>query len=760
MSPLATSQNSGIPAAFSRKEKPAKDATSLAAGVLFVTPQGKALFLRRAENGEWSLPFGGVDGDEDFIDAALREVTEETGHTVDGAVHGVYRTNAADCGGLDAVTFVNEVDEEFEPVLNDEHDQALWAPLDAVPQPVHFGLVQALEKFFDEEADEGEHDSGSASEIAQRIRLQRRIDADREFAKLAGDGKAEHEVFIRYNGDFPFDKFLKNLHRLGAVGASRTITMQDENDEEIPVGWDGDGADRIIEATVDGRNVIAQDAADIALDRLPPGVKTTATDAALVLAIDRESVRDFDKDNRLHVAMTNVSKANVCPYRGEEIPGWEELGLDPHRIYRLLRAPEELKKAAPTFNRLPLLRQHVPVSADDHQPTEVVGATGSDCEFHDPYLTNSLVVWAKDSIDAIENKARAELSAGYHYRADMTPGNFGGIPYDGVMRDVVGNHVALVETGRAGPDVVVADSMESFMITRPTRIAAVALDLTLRGVRPLLAQDQKVNLLPLFDGVTSKNLKERRKSILEGVRANLKGRTIAQDAQLDHVEELLDRLEKAPLANADESVSEEQHNAMAAAANGESNLGIPKDVGEEYLDADKGKTFDEGNFREVLKSKGLADDDIEEIVKLLPSAPAAKDEDPDDEKVKKDSDEDKEKAMGKDEMNAAIAAAVKTERKRGQEIRVAFDEVRPYVGDLPSSLAFDSAVGVYQHSLKMLGVDDAEEIKELPALRAILKLQPRAGIRASEKPAHVATDSAGVKSFNEFYPGADRIGVA
>ena len=39
------------------------------------------------------------------------------------------------------------------------------------------------------------------------------------------------------------------------------------------------------------------------------------------------------------------------------------------------------------------------------------------------------------------------------------------------------------------------------------------------------------------------------------------------------------------------SKTPKQHRAMAAAAHGKSNLGIPPKVGKEFLKADKGKTF-------------------------------------------------------------------------------------------------------------------------------------------------------------------------
>ena len=181
-------------------------------------------------------------------------------------------------------------------------------------------------------------------------------------------------------------------------------------------------------------------------------------------AYDRAaSARTYDVDGRLHVARSNISKANVCTYNGSEIPDSQSLGLDPNRVYKLLRDPKELESAAATFNNIPVLSQHVPVSAEDHQPDLVVGSTGTDAEFVVPYLTNSLVIWSQDAIDAIESEAQKELSCAYRYTADMTPGTYMGRSYDGVMRGIVGNHLAIVPEGRAGSDVVVADGRANGM---------------------------------------------------------------------------------------------------------------------------------------------------------------------------------------------------------------------------------------------------------------------------------------------------------
>lgn len=178
----------------------------------------------------------------------------------------------------------------------------------------------------------------------------------------------------------------------------------------------------------------------------------------LRLALDRESVRYIDGDGRLHVRTSHISKANVCPYRGSEIPDAEQLGLDLNRVYNLLRDPEELAKAASTFNNLPLLDVHKPHSAQDHDADIVVGSTGTDAVFRAPYLDNSLVVWKQVAIDAIMSGEQKELSSAYRYRADMVSGTYNGQAYDGIMRDLQGNHLSLVSSGRAGSDVVVGDS--------------------------------------------------------------------------------------------------------------------------------------------------------------------------------------------------------------------------------------------------------------------------------------------------------------
>lgn len=216
------------------------------------------------------------------------------------------------------------------------------------------------------------------------------------------------------------------------------------------------------------------------------------------LAFDRASARSFDKDGRLHVQNCRISKANVCPYYGREIPNYQSLGLDANRIYKLYRDPEELRKGAPTFRNLQLLATHVPVDARNPKTDLTVGTIGSEISFDGTYLVaDQLTIWTREGQLLVETEEARKLSSSYHYRADMTPGvSPEGVAYDGVMRDIMGNHVALVREGRAGPDVLVNDALpEPLHMKRPNlfaRLLALSVLPSLPDEAARLALDAKL----------------------------------------------------------------------------------------------------------------------------------------------------------------------------------------------------------------------------------------------------------------------------
>ena len=236
------------------------------------------------------------------------------------------------------------------------------------------------------------------------------------------------------------------------------------------------------------------------------------------LAVDA-TARTTDTDGRLHIAKSHISKATVNPYYGSEIPNYEKLGLIPTQIYYMFRDPVELARGASTFARNPILKKHIPVSADAPRQDLIVGTIGSDVEFNDPYLDADVCIWDAGAIAGIETDMVREFSCAYHYVAVMEPGEYHGQRYDGRMTEIRGNHLALVEAGRAGSDVLAADE-EIKPMAKTTKLGK-ALIVYLGGMSPKLAQDSATVALV---GMAKKKTFNAEK---------VSGELIALDAELD-----------------------------------------------------------------------------------------------------------------------------------------------------------------------------------------------------------------------------------
>lgn len=397
------------------------------------------------------------------------------------------------------------------------------------------------------------------------------------------------------------------------------------------------------------------------------------------LAFDR-TARRIDADGRLHVDRSHISKATVNPYYGKEIPGYEALGLQPDTVYRLFRDPVELERGAATFARLPILSEHVPVTVDTPRPDLVVGAIGSEITFTPPYLDADLCVWDATAIAGIETDKVRELSCAYRYVPVMEPGEFEGQPYDGRMTEIQGNHLALVEVGRAGSDVVVADRNPFILKESAMKMSKLgkALFAALCAASPVLAAD---SALPALVGTA--NRKTFKKD-------DVKAKLLALDASIDS-----NQLDAVLDAILDVEQDPKPVETPAAAA--------------DESPADK--------LRALLAGK-VDDATLESACGLL-ATPAA--------------DEKPEPGMKKEEVDAAMDGL----RKELREAEEARRDVRAVVGDV---MGMDSAAAVYGFALDHMKVDRAG-VEGAPALRALFKV---AASHKVASPVHVAQDSAGL----------------
>ena len=178
------------------------------------------------------------------------------------------------------------------------------------------------------------------------------------------------------------------------------------------------------------------------------------------ITFDSKSVRTIDKNGYLHVAISPLTKEQVAPYHGFEIPHYEDLGFKADGTYYGYRPASELSKpeTVESLNGIPIQYRHHIDSAENPAKNTRVGSTGTDGAFKSPYLTNSLHIQDETAIKSINDGSLRELSLAYWYDPVRKSGNFNGQPYDFLMTNIRANHLALVEEGRAGSDVLVYDS--------------------------------------------------------------------------------------------------------------------------------------------------------------------------------------------------------------------------------------------------------------------------------------------------------------
>lgn len=177
-------------------------------------------------------------------------------------------------------------------------------------------------------------------------------------------------------------------------------------------------------------------------------------DAPAPAALARGSF--VDGRGRLFLPRQTISVAGVVPFQGRDLPRWRERGLDPDKVYRVLRAPEEFARAARSFEGKELLwPEHGGLDTLEH-PDLRVGWV-QDVKFVGRLLLATAVICRHDARRAIEAGTRLYFSAGYWFGdAEMRRGVFEGEPYDARSLDLHGNHIALVIAARCGAATMVS----------------------------------------------------------------------------------------------------------------------------------------------------------------------------------------------------------------------------------------------------------------------------------------------------------------
>lgn len=110
--------------------------------LIFSKSTGRYLFLLRNQKkhaGSWGLVGGGVENNETPAQALQREIIEEIGAIKINQIIPLEKFTS-DTKNFEYHTYLILVDNEFVPVLNNEHRGYAWTALQDHPKPLHPGV--------------------------------------------------------------------------------------------------------------------------------------------------------------------------------------------------------------------------------------------------------------------------------------------------------------------------------------------------------------------------------------------------------------------------------------------------------------------------------------------------------------------------------------------------------------------------------------------------------------------------------------------
>lgn len=178
------------------------------------------------------------------------------------------------------------------------------------------------------------------------------------------------------------------------------------------------------------------------------------------------SNRKEDSNGFIEIKDNPITKEGVFPYAGWQI---DAEGVDPEiipeKIYQVYRPAAEINNETTinSFKLLPWIDEHNVLGMEklpgitDPAKKGVLGIIGENIKFKSGYLLANLKIFSSKLADLIKN-GKKELSIGYQCEYTKKSGIFKNKAYEFIQRNILGNHVALVDEGRSGPDVSVLDA--------------------------------------------------------------------------------------------------------------------------------------------------------------------------------------------------------------------------------------------------------------------------------------------------------------
>jgi hypothetical protein len=154
-----------------------------------------------------------------------------------------------------------------------------------------------------------------------------------------------------------------------------------------------------------------------------------------------------------------ISRTGVFEYRASEfgLPGGD-------RVIRVLRHPDDVfnQESLRSFRQVPITIEHQAMLDASNVGKFKVGQLGSELQVNSPYVESDLVVDAKEGVDAVEAGGKREVSCGYWFQLVEERGEFEGQPYEFRQTQIRGNHLALTDAARLGPELRISVDSKNF----------------------------------------------------------------------------------------------------------------------------------------------------------------------------------------------------------------------------------------------------------------------------------------------------------
>lgn len=160
---------------------------------------------------------------------------------------------------------------------------------------------------------------------------------------------------------------------------------------------------------------------------------------------------------------------------------------------RELRHPDEVfnQDSLDSLKQIPITDKHPKINnglVDSKTAKELtIGMTGETVNHDETFVDVSVAITTNDGISSVE-AGRKELSLGYTYERDETPGTYENMDYDYIQRNIRYNHLAIVDRGRAGKKVRLQiatdgiETVETIPDKKPQRSMSMPVKINLDGI--------------------------------------------------------------------------------------------------------------------------------------------------------------------------------------------------------------------------------------------------------------------------------------